>query len=189
MGCATRPVKDGADDIMATNQPVTLEKSVGSPCPGDVDPPADLADKFTAGEDADLLARALGKPDEGKLCQGKVYMANPESNVRVYRARNSTNPTSKMGKWWAFNIPEGKISQYRPDYEICYQWSPLDKLTICTLQADRNIVIGTGQSAECSQYLTYPASAKKQIYIEGASDLLIDCSDYYGEFSWKAVTE
>jgi len=189
-GCANYSTKDSANESMATKQPDTQEQSdTITQCPGNTDPPIEFADKFEAVEDTALLETALGQPKDGKLCQGQVYKAKENTHVTVYRAWNSTNPNSKMGKWWAFQSPEGKVSQYRSVYEICYQWSPLDKLTHCTLKSDVKIVIGTGQSAECSQYLTYPASAEKQIYIEDASISLSDCATYDGEFSWKAVME
>ena len=81
------------------------------------------------------------------------------------------------------------MSRYRSDYEICYQWSPLDKMTHCLLKADVKIVVGTGQSAECSEYLTYSASAEKQIYIDDATGSLINCKTYDAVFSWKAIIE
>ena len=90
-----------------------------------------------------------------------------------------------MGKWWVFNEPAGKVSQYRTDYAICYQWSPLDKLTRCTLTPGAKLVIGTGQSAECSEYFTYPVSAEKQIYLNDAEAFVSDCTTYDNEFSWK----
>ena len=154
-------------------------------CKGNSQPPEELANSLEAVEDAELLELALGGPDQGKLCQGQVYMSKEGSHVTLYRAWNSTNPNSQMGQWWAFNEPAGKVSQYRTDYEICYQWSPLDKLTRCSLKPGVNIVIGTGQSAECSKYLTYPVSAKKQIYLDDASAFVSDCTTYDNEFSWK----
>ncbi len=189
-GCASCPFKKCAQESAASKQPVTQEQEQSgaiTQCPGSTDLPMELADKFEAFEDAALLKSALGQPKKGGLCQGQVYKSKDNANVTIYRAWNSTNPNSKMGKWWAFQMPEGKVSRYRSDYEICYQWSPLDKLTHCTLKGDVKLVIGTGQSAECSQYLTYPASAEKQIYIEDASTSLSDCATYDGEFSWKAV--
>ncbi len=154
-------------------------------CLGSSNLPENLASKFEALDDNQLLYEALGGPSEGKLCQGKAYKSKKDAQITIYRAWNSTNPSSKFGKWWAFQEPSGKISQYRSEYEICYQWSPLDKLVSCTLKSDTKVVVGTGQSATCSKYLTYPVSVKQQIYIDDASISLINCTTFNGEFSWR----
>lgn len=156
-------------------------------CPGTTELPPALTDAFETIEDAALLQRALGQPGKGGLCQGQVYRTKKNTRVIVYRAWNSTNPNSQMGNWWAFHRPEGSVSQYRSDYEICYQWSPLDKMTHCTLKADTKVVVGTGQSAVCSPYLLYPASTQTQIYIKDAASSVAECAVYDGQFSWKAV--
>lgn len=154
-------------------------------CIGSTELPAKYKGKFIAVEDAALLADSLGEPSKGKLCQGQVYELKQGESVVIYRAWNSTNPRAKKGKWWAASKPKGKTAGYREDYEICYQWSPLDKLTSCTLKAGTKVVIGNGQSAECSQYLTYPVSAAQQIYIENAAASVEDCKTYDAVFSWK----
>jgi len=154
-------------------------------CVGTVDVPAEFAVQFNPAEDDALLKTALGAPNTGSLCQGKVYaVIGSDAEVTVFRAWNSTNPGSRLGKWWAFYRPNGKTSQYRSDYEICYQWSPLDKLTQCKLKAGTKVVVGTGQSATCSQYLTYPTSAAKQIYLDNSS-AVYDCKDYDLVFKWE----
>ena len=154
-------------------------------CLGSSNLPENFANKFESIEDAQLLNEALGSPDKGKLCQGQVYKSKKDAQINIYRAWNSTNPNSKFGKWWAFQEPSGEIAKYRSDYEICYQWSPLDKLVSCTLKPGTKVVVGTGQSAECSAYLTYPVSVKQQIYIDEASISLSNCTTFNGEFSWK----
>ncbi len=156
-------------------------------CVGDTALPADLTDQFAQAEDAALLQNALGNENEGKLCQGQVYETQPDSQVVIFRAWNSTNPYSKLGNWWAFYEPAGKIADYRADYEICYQWSPLDKLLKCTLKPEIKVVVGTGQSAECSEYLTYPVSDKQQVYLDDASVSVIECAEFDGEFQWRAA--
>lgn len=156
-------------------------------CPGNVDLPLALTGEFDVVEDAALLESALAGPTEGKLCQGKVYQAKQSVDVTLYRAWNSTNPGSRFDNWWAFHRPDGNVAQYRHNYEICYQWSPLDKLTHCKLNAGSKIVVGTGQSAECSKYLTYPTSTSLQVYIEDAASSLYECIDYDVVFSWAPV--
>ncbi len=156
-------------------------------CTGSAELPAEFAGLLKPAEDETLLGSARGAPNAGSLCEGKVYVTGDAVNITVYRAWNSTNPNSRMGKWWAFYRPSGKVAQYRSDYEICYEWSPLDKLTQCRIKAGKKVVVGTGQSAKCSPYLTYPTSAAQQIYIEDASSAVSDCEDYDLVFNWKLV--
>jgi hypothetical protein len=165
----------------------TLANAADAPCPGTVDLPVEFAGRLEPAEDDTLLKASLGAPNAGSLCQGKVYEVVPDdAEVTIYRAWNSTNPNSRLGKWWSFTRPNGKVAQYRTDYEICYQWSPLDKLTQCKLKPGTKLVVGTGQSATCSQYQSYPASAAKQIYLD--SQLAVhDCKDYDLDFSWERV--
>ena len=154
-------------------------------CLGSSNLPENLVNEFELIEDQQLLNGAIGSPNKGKLCQGQVYKSNEDTQITVFRAWNSTNPDSKFGEWWAFHQPTGKISEYRSEYEICYQWSPLDKLVSCTLKPGVKVVVGTGQSAKCSKYLTYPISEKQQIFIEDAPTSVTNCTMFEGEFSWK----
>jgi hypothetical protein len=154
-------------------------------CLGSSKLPEYLASQFEAVDDVQLLSESLGAPDNGKLCMGQVYKSRKGAQVTLFRAWNSTNPGSKFGKWWAFQQPSGEVAKYRAEYEICYQWSPLDKLVSCTLKPGIKVVVGTGQSAACSSYLTYPVSAKQQIYIDDASISVTNCSTLSAEFSWK----
>ncbi|WP_086932753.1 hypothetical protein [Agarilytica rhodophyticola] len=154
-----------------------------SECVGTTELAEKYKGKLIAAEDSQLLASSLGNPQEGKLCQGQVYLS--KAPIILYRAWNSTNPGSQFGRWWAFEKPNGKVAKYRADYEICYQWSPLDKMSRCTLQAGIKVVIGNGQSAKCSQYLTYPVSKAQQIYIESANEAMVNCETYNDEFNWQ----
>ena len=65
-------------------------------CLGNSNLPADLENKFELFEDKQLLNEALGSPNEGKLCQGKVYKSKEDRHVTIYRAWNSTNSNSKF---------------------------------------------------------------------------------------------
>ena len=186
----------GCSTIIESPTPPTAEKdtaeqtaaSMSPVCPGDIELPAELQGQFIAAEDQELLQRSIGKEDAGKLCQAKVYQAKENAQITIYRSWNSTNPNSQMGNWWAAKQPQGRVADYRVDYEICYQWSPLDMMTQCTLKPGTKVVIGTGQSALCSEYLTYPASAKKQIYIEAANEVVSDCNVYNAKFTWQEAS-
>ncbi|MDA0740183.1 MAG: hypothetical protein O3A59_14875 [Nitrospirae bacterium] len=183
-GCSSFAPKD---DNLFAQAPLSPEVSDAIPqsCIGTTQVPVELVGQFEAVDDEALLHLALGEPTKGKLCQGQVYLSKDRSHITIYRAWNSTNPNSAMGQWWAFNQPVGKVSRYRADYEICYEWSPLDTLTRCTLRPGTKVVIGTGQSAECSEHLTYPISAEPQMYIVDASTVVSDCTTYDSEFSWN----
>jgi hypothetical protein len=152
-------------------------------CIGTTDLPPSLSKQFIKVDDDALLQQALGEPDKGGLCKGQVYQAT--GDVTLYRAWNSTNPNSQMGSWWAFYRPSGLIAQYRADYEICYQWSPLDKMVNCTLKTGTRVVVGNGQSAMCSQYLNYPASAAQQVFISNATESVSDCENFDAVFQWR----
>lgn len=156
-------------------------------CQGSTALPQPLSAQLEPVNDPTLLNKALGAPNEGGLCQGQVYVVLEETRVPIYRAWNSTNLGSRLGNWWAFEKPSGPVADYREDYEICYQWSPLDKMVSCTLTPGTKVVVGNGQSAQCSEYLTYPVSAEQQIYIEDAADAVADCSDYDGMLMWEPV--
>jgi len=185
-GCAGVSVKDSPKENEKNKQSVTEVQSDDIiQCAGNLELPTELADKFEPLEDAALLKESIGKPEKGSLCQGKVYQTKENTHITVYRAWNSSKSYTKMGKWWAFNIPQGKVSKYRKDYEICFEWSPLDQLVRCTLKADAKVVIGTGQSAECLAEVIYPVSAKRQIYINDATNLVADCTTYERAFAWS----
>ncbi|MCM0149691.1 hypothetical protein KCN56_14160 [Photobacterium galatheae] len=114
-----------------------------------------------------------------------MYKVKDGEALTIYRAWNSTNPNSQYGAWWATSQPDGKVAQYRAGYEICYQWSPLDKLTRCELKSGSKLVIGNGQSAQCSQWLTYPVSADQQLYLEDTASLVGNCQTYDAVFGWE----
>jgi hypothetical protein len=173
-GCASYPFKQQNQSFNSAQL-----------CGGSAELPDNMASQFEAVKDIQLLNKSLGSPGQGKLCMGQVYKSKKGAQIKLYRAWNSTNPDSKLGKWWAFQEPSGEVAKYRSEYEICYQWSALDKLVRCTLKPDTKVVIGTGQSAKCSDYLTYPISGKEQIYIDDASESVIDCTTFNAEFRWN----
>ena len=174
-GCSTYQADKGVESTTVTQ------------CVGSTQLEDQIAHHFESIDDTALLESTLGEPNEGKLCQGQVYRSKENSNIVLFRAWNSTNQNSQFGQWWAFNQPAGRVAQYRSNYEICYQWSPLDKLVKCTLKPNTKVVVGTGQSAQCSDYLTYPVSDQQQMYIEDASESLMNCTVFDGVFSWKAL--
>ncbi|WP_297532976.1 hypothetical protein [Thalassolituus sp.] len=180
VSCTQMPATQPAQN----EQPNTVSVAAES-CIGTTDLAAPLRDSFVPAVDSDLLNAALGEPGKGGLCQGQVYISTGIKTVTLYRAWNSTNPGSTYGNWWAFNKPSGKVAQYREDFEICYQWSPLDKLVTCELKAGTKVVVGNGQSAYCSEYLTYSVSASQQVYINDASNSVMNCETADGVLVWQ----
>lgn len=162
-----------------------LVKPNDNVCPGTAQVAGEFANSLEEAEDQLLLNKAVGKPNEGALCQGKVYRSRENTTAALYRLWNSTNKNSKLGQWWAQTAPQGKIAQFRKDYEVCYQWTPLDKLTKCTIKPGSLMVIGTGQSVQCSPFLSYPASPIQQVFIENPGAALVDCVDYDITFGWE----
>lgn len=180
VSCAQMPATQPAQNKQADSVTMASE-----PCIGTTDLPSSLRDSFVPAVDVELLNSALGEPGKGGLCQGQVYISTGIKKVTLYRAWNSTNPGSIYGNWWAFSRPSGKVAEYREDFEICYQWSPLDKLVTCELKAGTKVVVGNGQSAYCSEYLTYSVSASQQVYINDASNSVMNCETADGVLVWQ----
>lgn len=177
LGCAQQATPTAPYAVQVVNAP--------SECIGSTALPINLKSSFVAIDDPTLLQSALGEPTQGKLCQGQVYQAT--QNVTVYRAWNSTNTRSQFGQWWAFDQPTGLTADYRSQFEICYQWSALDKMSRCTLKAGTKIVVGNGQSATCSEYLTYEVSSAQQVYIDNAKDSVGNCASFDGVMQWQPI--
>lgn len=190
-GCVLLEKKDPTPPVIepVDEQPaVLLSTPTAAPeCAGNMELPVEFSRKFTAISEPQLLAQSIGEEGEGKLCQGQVYVAKKSTQIMLFRAWNGSDPASEFGEWWALKSPRGQIAQYRSDYQICYQNTPLDKMTLCSLKAGAKVVIGTGQSESCSASLAYPSSAKKQVYLANADADLFDCKSYNAEFNWTPI--
>lgn len=168
-----------------SSKPAPAKVNLQQECIGDINLPISLQRKFDEVQDNNLLTQAIGNPGKGKLCQGKVYQVKKNAQVNLFRTWNGNNVMSQYGNWWTFSAPRGSIANYRQQNSICYQWTPLDKLSHCRLKAGSKIVVGTGQSVNCSDNLTYPASQTQQVFIIDAPNAVADCRDYDASFSWK----
>ena len=118
---------------------------------------------LTATTDAFLLQQALGRPGDGKLCQGQVLVA--KAPLLLYRVWDRSKPSSLYGSWWSFAHPGNHREQYRRDNVICPQWSALDIVSVCQVKIGSHLVLGTGQSAICPDNSSLPASAVHQVYL------------------------
>ena len=179
-GCAVQGISETTDSTATQLPPMAA-----AACEGATDLPPQFVGAFVPAIDPSLLNQALGDPGKGGLCQGQVYITTGVATVKLYRAWNSTNPGSRTGSWWAFYKPAGKVAAYREDYEICYQWSPLDKLVTCDIKPGTKVVVGNGQSASCSAFLNYGVSASQQVYIPNAGTVTENCTDNDAVFAWQ----
>jgi hypothetical protein len=143
----------------------------GQPCAGTVAAAAGLARR----PDAELLARARGRPGEGRLCDGRTYVAR--APVTVHRLWDSSRPSSEFGVWWALEPPHGSRDDYRRKYAICPGWSRLDRVTTCTLKPGTPLVLGTGESVACGlPEATLPRSAAVQAFLPELRTRFLACS-------------
>lgn len=130
---------------------------------------------------------SMGRDLEGKLVVGQAYRVK-KKGILVYRAWNSRKSWSRMGQWWTLTKPESSeyVDQYRKDYNICYQWSGLDRLSSAELKVGAVIVVGAGQSAACDRMPdgsiptladgepdSYDVSTKQQVYISDPQNAFV----------------
>ena len=153
-GCANiSPIQDS-----------TIAGIDGKACIGTImAPPAGLVET----DDAELLKTAQGESGQGKLCAGKVFVA--EKPVTVYRVWDSSRAYTAYGSWWSLSDPQGPRDNYRKEEDICPEWSALDRMSACSLKVGAKVVIGPGQSVNCNNSLSYPPSAANQVYIPNDS--------------------
>jgi hypothetical protein len=136
----------------------------GKACVGTVmAPPLGLVEA----DDTELLQAAQGATGQGKLCAGKVFVA--EKPVTVHRVWDSARPYTVYGSWWSLSDPQGPRDSYRKEEDICPEWSALDRTSTCTIKVGTRVVIGPGQSVNCKGDLSYPPSAVNQVYIPNDS--------------------
>ncbi len=129
-------------------------------------------------EDAPLVARAVGKPGEGKLCAGKAYEV--VAPIVVHRVWQAAKPHTLFGGWWSFDAPHGPLADFRARYVVCPAWTTLDVASTCTLKVGARFVVGPGQSATCGDGGTLPASAAGQIFVPNdarAGVVLVDACE------------
>lgn len=140
----------------------------GIPCVGTIKPPPAGVE---ISQDKSLLKETLAATDDGKLCQGKVFVVTQP--VTVYRVWNSNKDYTRFGGWWSFSQPKGPRQKYREDNVICPSWSALDRMSSCTIKIGTRVVVGTGQSAKCKTGI-YAKSAANQVYIpnDGRKNIL-----------------
>lgn len=138
-------------------------------------------------KDDDLMRYAQGITDKGGLCDSKTFKA--VEPVTVYRVYDGSKPYTATGCWWSLTPPIPPKDQYRKDNAICPEWSNLDRLTVCKIQVNAVIAVGTTQSATCADGSTYPKNANIQVYIPNDRQnkvMLVDNCQEQGE--WPSTT-
>ena len=124
-------------------------------------------------------ASAVKPAGQGGISQGLVVRLT--ADVPVYRMwsgpdkKDSRGNTNRIGQWWSYDAPQGALTGYRTDYEICQGWNDLTWVATCTLQKGAVVVIGPGQSVSaetCADPFgkeAYPANAEDwQVYVSKA---------------------
>ena len=181
-GCASYEQNSQKESPKTIDEPAATQHYQ---CAGEVGAPPIFVPLLTEVDDPSLVSDSIKGPTEGYLCQAKAYKVN--KSFEIFRAWNSNNPGSEKGKWWSFKMPSGRVSEFREDFAVCPRWSPLDMMTRCTLKEGAHLVLGTGQSAFCNKYLTYPPSPEIQIYLADAGESVLECKTYFGVFNWQEV--
>jgi hypothetical protein len=116
--------------------------------------------------DPAVLASALGRGGEGRICAGRVFRV--QAPLPVYRVWDGAKANT-YGEWWALEPPRGDREDYRRAYAVCPEWNALDHLAACMLKPGATIVLGPGQSATCADR-TYEKSPMTQLFIKGRQD-------------------
>lgn len=143
---------------------LAANSALAQSCVGEIiTPPAGLV----ASTDDALLAKAIGAPEAGKLCKGKIFVA--EKPITVYRVWDSSKSYTLYGGWWSLDVPKGPRNEYAVKNDICPEWSPLNIMSSCTIKVGTKVAIGPGQSAKCADGSVLPASSVNQVFIPNDS--------------------
>lgn len=141
--------------------PTSVEVGIdGIACVGKVAEPVAGLTEISNGA---LLMKAQHATDKGGICSGKVFSVT--APVVLYRVYDTSNPHAKYGGWWTLKRPSGSREDYRAANAICKEWSGLDRLVSCELRPGTEVVIGTAQSAVCSDGSIYPKTAENQVFV------------------------
>ncbi len=164
-GCTHLPanVATGAIAANAANAADVVDGMTGVdglPCVGTID---SAAPGLVEAGNAPLLSQAQRPSGGGYLCSAKSFLITQP--LRVYRLIDSTQPYSKLGTFWSFDRPTGTRDDYRAKFAICKQWNQLDRLLSCDVRPGTQIVVGTTQSADCGQGITYEKTAANQVFV------------------------
>ncbi|MBA8733251.1 hypothetical protein [Chromobacterium violaceum] len=139
-------------------------------------PPAGMS----AAQNPELLAKAVGAPGKGGLCEGAVYRQDAAAGAVVYRVWDNAKPGSRLGRWWSFSQPRGPVAQYQAANAICPAWSQLNSVVRCQLKTGVQVAVGPGQSADCAPDPDFPPSPVNQVYVPNTSpdDIQVEnCQD------------
>lgn len=105
----------------------------------------------------------------------KIYKVIKDGLI-IYRVWNHSNPQSEYGNWWTFEYPEDGtyVQTYRKENGICSEWSPLDMLSSAEIKRASFIIVGSGASVECNEFVKYSTDivTSTQVYIDSPTKKL-----------------
>ncbi len=148
-----------------TSIPVATPVATADPndCVGSIiDPPPGLL--LESSDDPTMQKTAEPGAGNGGICKGKTFtVVKP---VTVYRLWDKSKSWAAYGDWWSLSYPEDTLINYDVENDICPSWGPHNKLSICTLKVGTKVVIGPGQSQQCTtEQILLPQSSVNQVYI------------------------
>lgn len=172
---------------MLTTFTMSYSNGESKDCIGVIDSHPEALDLITGSfdiTDVNVLKNSVLPKDNGGLCMGSIFKV--KKPIVVYRVWNSSDTSSLKGRWWTFDKPIGTLEDFRKDYGVCCQWGPKDTLSACTLKVGSKIVVGPGQSVDCTHAenrggdgcndTRYEISAKNQVYIHDPVNNVENCN-------------
>lgn len=130
--------------------------ALAGPACADLSLPAQLSGKAVvlSPSDPDYARAVVGsavKP-AGMGGVSEALVVKITQDIPVYRMWNgpakvdARGNTNRLGGWWSYDAPQGSVTKYRADYEICKAWNDLTWMATCTLKQGAVVAIGPGQS-------------------------------------------
>lgn len=157
----TSGAQSGGEGAVNATSAMNATSAAANACVGTVE---DHLDGARLVEDPALLARAVGRSNEGKLCAARVFEAT--RSITVYRVSQADRAQREPGRWWSLARPSGTREGYRAANVICADWSALDVLAQCEVRVGARFVVGNGQSVRCTDGTILAQSESIQVYID-----------------------
>uniref|UniRef100_A0A7S1D8F3 Uncharacterized protein n=1 Tax=Cyclophora tenuis TaxID=216820 RepID=A0A7S1D8F3_CYCTE len=93
----------------------------------------------------------LKRPGEGGFREGApVRFLEQRSVYRIYDAIVAR----QCGRWWNLDAPQNTTMSYYQEFAVCPEWNKATWMVKCNVPVDFIALVGTGQSADCSDNST-----------------------------------